>query len=81
MVSLRYLIRPTRFGSEISLMKSYSWAFGAVMRLYLSRDLWVTVLASADVHGLEAALNVSARGELASALGEGIADGLDVAGF
>lgn len=56
-------------------------AFGAVMRLYLSRDLWVKVLASANVHGIETAANVSAKGELASALGEGIADGLDVAGF
>jgi uncharacterized membrane protein YjgN (DUF898 family) len=55
--------------------------FSVVSRLYLSRDLWVRVLASTDVHGIEAAANVSARGELASALGEGFADGLDVAGF
>ena len=55
--------------------------FSVVTRLYLSRDLWVRVLASTDVHGIEAAANVSARGDLASALGEGIADGLDVAGF
>jgi len=41
----------------------------------------VRVLASTNVHGMEAAANVSAKGELASALGEGIADGLDVAGF
>jgi uncharacterized membrane protein YjgN (DUF898 family) len=56
-------------------------ALSIVSRLYLSRDLWVRVLASLDVSGLEAAANVSARGDLASALGEGIADGLDVAGF
>jgi uncharacterized membrane protein YjgN (DUF898 family) len=56
-------------------------AFGVVSRLYLSRDLWGRVLASLHVSGLEAAANVSAKGELASALGEGIADGLDVAGF
>ena len=31
--------------------------------------------------GLEAAANVTARGDLASALGEGFADGLDVGGF
>ena len=55
--------------------------FSVVSRLYLSRDLWVRVLASSDVRGIEAAANVSARGDLASALGEGIADGLDVAGF
>ena len=52
-----------------------------VSRLYLSRDLWGRVLASLHVSGLEAAANVSAKGDLASALGEGIADGLDVAGF
>jgi uncharacterized membrane protein YjgN (DUF898 family) len=52
-----------------------------VMRVYLLRDLWARVLASTTVHGIEAAANVSARGELANALGEGFADGLDVAGF
>ena len=41
----------------------------------------VRVLASTNVHGIGAAANVAARGDLASALGEGIADGLDIAGF
>jgi hypothetical protein len=52
-----------------------------VMRVYLLRDLWARVLATTTVHGTEAAANVSAKGELANALGEGFADGLDVAGF
>jgi uncharacterized membrane protein YjgN (DUF898 family) len=52
-----------------------------VMRVYLLRDLWARVIASTTVHGIEAAANVSARGDLANALGEGFADGLDVAGF
>jgi hypothetical protein len=52
-----------------------------VMRVYLLRDLWARVLATTTVHGIEAAANVSARGELANALGEGFADGLDVAGL
>jgi uncharacterized membrane protein YjgN (DUF898 family) len=52
-----------------------------VMRVYLLRDLWARVLASTTVHGIEAAANVSAKGELTNALGEGFADGLDVAGF
>jgi len=52
-----------------------------VIRVYLLRDLWARVLASAEVQGLEAAANVTARGELSNALGEGFADGLDVAGF
>jgi uncharacterized membrane protein YjgN (DUF898 family) len=52
-----------------------------VIRVYLVRDLWARVIASASVHDIGAAANVSARGELANALGEGFADGLDVAGF
>jgi uncharacterized membrane protein YjgN (DUF898 family) len=52
-----------------------------VIRVYLVRDLWARVIASTSVHGIEAAANVAARGELANALGEGFADGLDVAGF
>ena len=56
-------------------------AINVVIRVYLMRDLWVRVLASINVSGIEAAANVSARGDLANALGEGFADGLDVAGF
>jgi uncharacterized membrane protein YjgN (DUF898 family) len=59
----------------------FALAINVVIRVYLLRDLWARVLASTNVHGIEAAANVSAKGELASALGEGIADGLDVAGF
>jgi uncharacterized membrane protein YjgN (DUF898 family) len=56
-------------------------SLNVVMRIYLLRDVWARVVASVTVHGIEAAANVSARGELANALGEGFADGLDVAGF
>ena len=52
-----------------------------VIRVYLTRDLWVRVLGSVNIDGLEAAANVAARGDLANALGEGFADGLDVGGF
>ena len=52
-----------------------------VMRVYLMRDLWARVVGSTTVCHLEAAANVAARGDLASAVGEGLADGLDVAGF
>jgi hypothetical protein len=41
----------------------------------------VRVLASTNVLGIEAAANVSAQGDAVNALGEGFADGLDVAGF
>ena len=56
-------------------------ALNILMRMYLQRDLWVKVLETAQVHDIAAAANVRATGELASALGEGFADGLDVAGF
>jgi len=56
-------------------------SLNVVMRLYLQRDVWAKVSASLQVHGIEAAADVAARGDPASALGEGFADGLDVAGF
>jgi uncharacterized membrane protein YjgN (DUF898 family) len=56
-------------------------AMNVVMRMYLLRDVWARVVSSTTVHNIEAAANVSAEGELANALGEGFADGLDVAGF
>ncbi|MBA2397726.1 MAG: DUF898 family protein [Bradyrhizobium sp.] len=59
----------------------FALAINVVIRVYLVRDLWVRVLESINIHGIETAANVSARGELANALGEGFADGLDVAGF
>ncbi|WP_065751006.1 DUF898 family protein [Bradyrhizobium paxllaeri] len=59
----------------------FALAMNIVIRVYLSRDLWVRVLGSVNISGIEAAANVAARGEMANALGEGFADGLDVGGF
>jgi uncharacterized membrane protein YjgN (DUF898 family) len=59
----------------------FALAINVLMRVYLLRDLWVRVLASTNVLGIEAAANVSAQGDAVNALGEGFADGLDVAGF
>ncbi|MBI5323087.1 MAG: DUF898 family protein [Bradyrhizobium sp.] len=56
-------------------------ALSVVTRLYLTRDLWAKILATTVVTNIAAAANVTGKGELASAVGEGIADGLDVAGF
>jgi uncharacterized membrane protein YjgN (DUF898 family) len=56
-------------------------SLSVVMRLYLMRDLWAKVVATTVVTDIAAAANVAARGDLASAVGEGIADGLDIAGF
>jgi uncharacterized membrane protein YjgN (DUF898 family) len=52
-----------------------------IMRMYLQRDLWVKVVGTLRVRDIGAAAEVEAKGELASALGEGFVDGLDVAGF
>jgi uncharacterized membrane protein YjgN (DUF898 family) len=56
-------------------------AVGTVIRIYLMRDLWQRVAQSVTVENLTAADNVTAQGELVSALGEGFANSLDVAGF
>ena len=56
-------------------------AVNIVMRVYLQRDIWAKVLETVEVHNIAAAADVRGSGELASALGEGFADGLDVAGF
>ncbi|MHC2337025.1 DUF898 family protein [Bradyrhizobium sp. USDA 4454] len=60
---------------------AFALAMNVVMRVYLMRDLWLRVLSSTIVHDIAAAANVTARGDLANALGEGFADGLDVGGF
>src|SRR6266478_2803782 len=57
---------------------AFALAMNIVIRVYLMRDLWVRVLGSVNISGIEAAAEVSARGDLANALGEGFADGLDV---
>jgi hypothetical protein len=56
-------------------------ALNVVLRVYLLRDVWARAAASATVFRLEAAANVAAKGDLANALGEGFAGGLDVVGF
>jgi hypothetical protein len=56
-------------------------AANIVLRIYLLRDLWARVAASSTAYGLEAVENVAVKGELANALGEGLAGGLDVVGF
>jgi uncharacterized membrane protein YjgN (DUF898 family) len=86
--SIKQFFAPQVFSKSIPLLVfagagylAFALALNVVLRVYLLRDIWVRVLASTSVNGVEAAANVSARGDLATALGEGIADGLDVAGF
>lgn len=59
----------------------WAMSMNVFIRLYLVRDLWQRAIASITVHGIEAAANVAAKGDLANALGEGFADGLDVGGL
>jgi uncharacterized membrane protein YjgN (DUF898 family) len=56
-------------------------AMNVVLRIYLLRDVWARAAASATAFRLEAAANVAAKGDLANALGEGLAGGLDIVGF
>ena len=56
-------------------------ALNVALRVYLLRDLWTRAASSATVYRLEAVGNVAAKGDLADALGEGLAGSLDVVGF
>ena len=56
-------------------------AAGALMRVYLMRDIWQRVADSVTVQNLAAADNVVAQGDTVNALGEGFAQSLDVTGF
>jgi uncharacterized membrane protein YjgN (DUF898 family) len=56
-------------------------AVNVVLQVYLLRDVWARVAASTRVYRLDAAANVAAKGDLASALGEGLAGSLDIVGF
>ena len=56
-------------------------AFWTVTRIYMIHDVWQRVTTSATAHNLASADDVAEQGQLASAIGEGLADSLDVAGF
>jgi uncharacterized membrane protein YjgN (DUF898 family) len=68
-------------GANIANYLALALCIGVVVRVYLLRGLWERVATSAIACNLDRADDVGARGVLASALGEGFADGLDVAGF
>jgi uncharacterized membrane protein YjgN (DUF898 family) len=53
----------------------------AVMRLYLIHDVTARIAASTTVHNIAAAEDVAARGAAANAVGEGLADSLEIFGF
>jgi len=68
-------------GANIANYLALVLCIGVVMRVYLTYGIWERVVTSVTAHNLDLADNVKVRGALASALGEGFADSLDVAGF
>jgi len=60
---------------------AYILAFWAVTRIYLIHDLWQRVASSVTVHNLAVAVDVAEQGQMVSALGEGLADSLDIGGL
>ena len=56
-------------------------ALGVVQRFFLMRGYWRLVAATLSISHIEAAEAIVAKGSAVSGFGEGLADGLDVAGF
>jgi uncharacterized membrane protein YjgN (DUF898 family) len=56
-------------------------AFGVVFRIYTVQRIWQRVVNRCALQNAEAAIGVAGAGAAASAIGEGLADGLDFAGF
>jgi hypothetical protein len=60
---------------------SMALTLGVVARIYTLQRIWKHVVNACLLRNPGGAANVMAAGEAASALGEGLADGLDFAGF
>jgi len=56
-------------------------AFGVLQRYFLQYRYWHVIVSSIEVENIHALDGAIAKGELAGALGEGLADGLDIGGF
>ena len=56
-------------------------AFWTVTRIYLLHDVWQRIASSVAVHNLALAVDVAEQGQTVSALGEGLADSLDIGGL
>jgi uncharacterized membrane protein YjgN (DUF898 family) len=56
-------------------------AFGVLARIFTLHHVWRRVIDACSLLNPEAAADVASAGEAAGALGEGLADGLDFAGF
>jgi uncharacterized membrane protein YjgN (DUF898 family) len=56
-------------------------SIGVVQRYFLQHELWRTIASTLTIGNVSAVDAVIAKGDAVNALGEGLADGLDVAGF
>ena len=56
-------------------------AAGVVQRFFLQHEYWRVITSTITIVRPEAMENVAAKGDIANALGEGLADGFDIAGF
>ena len=54
---------------------------GIVRRIYTTQRVWKIVASSVTLLGIEAMDDVAVSGDVANAIGEGLADSLDVAAF
>lgn len=78
------LIKPRMFLVGVLTLLGYLallLAMGVVARYYLTFRIWGLVAGSLTISKLSALDGVVSRGEAANAIGEGLADSLDVAGF
>jgi len=54
---------------------------GVIARIYLLQRIWKRICSACTLHNADALTDIATAGEAASAIGEGLADGLDFAGF
>lgn len=74
-------LSPGDFVTGVIIYLAVLLALSVVWRIYMVQRIWKFVVSSISIENLDAAEHVVAKGEAASALGEGLADSLDVAGF
>lgn len=70
------LLVAAAFGYLIVLL-----AAGVVQRFFLNHEYWKLITSTMTIVKPDAMEGVAAKGDLAHALGEGLADGFDIAGF
>jgi uncharacterized membrane protein YjgN (DUF898 family) len=73
-----------KIAGVVTLMIAYlslGLSMGVVQRFFTQHEVWKAIVGSLTIQGVASLDGVVARGEAANALGEGLADGLDVAGF